>query len=163
MLLSASTTAAEQNVWQYDISIDGPFVKATFICGDPCDVDERQLVGHHDDQADDQSSKQKAKNDASSSATQREFAQRGVKCSGNCGKAEKGAVIAFSPGKDLQEGFTLSIKEGAAHFIFYSVTETEKGPATLRQHSQFRIDRALIELELHDNDVEIRRHSDSVE
>ena len=83
-------------------------------------------------------------------------------CEGDCvvlrgGKIEqRGLSIKFDPKRDLKQGLEVTIRDGNAHFIFYKVVDTEQGQATRRQHAEFRIDRPLIEAEIHGHDVVVR-------
>jgi hypothetical protein len=137
----------------YSIHIKGPVVIIEFSCDDPCDVAELNVVGHAGGGL---TSTEVDGNKKQGSPSARENAQSGVKCKGTCGKSEQSITMVFETERTLREGFELTISDSQAHFILYSVTETEQGQATRRQHSQFRIDRSLIELELHDHDVTIR-------
>ena len=49
----------------------------------------------------------------------------------------------------------LTIRGDRVHFIFYTITDTNQGPATLLQHSELRIDRPRIEVSIRDHDVVI--------
>lgn len=138
----------------YDISVSGPVVNIETSCNDPCRIEQIEDLGHAGGGA-------KAVEPAEGDD---EDADAEDDCLGDCltgGKQEglhqqRGLRIQFDPKRDLREGLELTITDGQAHFIFYTVVETEKGRATRRQHAEFRIDRKLIELEVHDHDVAVR-------
>ena len=121
----------------YTISISGPAVNLETSCDDPCAVDEVVTVGSVDTKA--------SKSDQMESHGGEELSF-GSECSGNC--RQQSAQLRVETGRELREGVELSIEEQWAHFVFHSVTDTDKGPATKRQHFEFRIDRPLIEVDL---------------
>ena len=146
----------------YTISIDGPSAVTEFMCDDPCHVDQQEIVGQAGGEMKEKEITKKSKSAVTGSHlnSERSLEAKGIKCTGDCGKGGKTSQMVFEHKRTLRQGFKLDIEDGAAHIIFYSVTDTENGPATLLQHSQFRIDRPLIELNLHGHEVEIRTDLD---
>lgn len=146
----------------YTISIDGPSVVTEFTCDDPCHVDQQEIVGHAGGEMKDQEVTGKNTSPVTGSHldSEKSRAEKGIRCTGDCGGGGKTTQFVFEHKRTLRQGYKLDIEDGSAHIIFYSVTDTEKGPATRLQHSQFRIDRPLIELNLHGHEVEIRTDLD---
>ncbi len=148
----------------YNVTINGPLVVTEFTCDDPCHVDQQEIVGYSGggmiSRETTATDKKRTPLTGSHLDTGRSHAEMGVKCVGDCGTWEENTLIIFELKRTLRQGFKLDIEDESAHFIFYSVTDTEYGPATLLQHSQFRIDRPLIELDLHGHEVEIRTDFD---
>ena len=134
---------------KYQISVKGPVAELETTCVDPCQVDLHDVVGQAGGQVT-RSGKSK------SAGSSREHFGDGIKCKGDCNNTDAVLEIKFQAKRTLREGVEVTIKDGRAHFIFYSVVETEDGPATRRQHSEFRIDRPVIEVELHGHDVIVR-------
>jgi hypothetical protein len=146
-LMSAVGAAPATVSATYQISVMGPAIELETSCQDPCQLDEHKVIGRAGGQLSSEETIVRNGNDP---------LEDGVKCKGDCsGSSKKATKMVFQPQRDLREGIEISIKEGGAHFIFYSVVETEEGPATRRQHSEFRIDRPLLEVELHDHAVVI--------
>ena len=129
----------------YSIRITGPLVNLEAECGDPCAIDEVEVVGDVGMKA------QMTESEASHAERETEFDSD---CYGECKK--KRTQLRVSGPRTLKEGVEVSIEDRWAHIIIYSVTETEKGPATRRQHYEFRVDRPLIEVELDEHRLKLR-------
>ena len=162
LVIYASAIAPVEASSSYTISIDGPSVVTEITCDDPCHVDQQEIVGHSGGEMKEQevTGKNALPVTGSHLDAAKNRAEKGIKCTGNCGKGGKTTQLVFEHKRTLRHGYKLDIEDGSAHIIFYSVTDTENGPATLLQHSQFRIDRPLIELNLHGHEVEIRTDLD---
>ena len=158
LLCSASALSPVLAAPTYSITINGPVVVTEFTCDDPCHVDQQEIVGYSGGGMTSIETTDKNPSPLTEGQldTKRSHAERGIKCVGDCGLREENTLLIFEHKRKLRNGFKLDIEDESAHFIFYSVTDTENGPATLLQHSQFRIDRPLIELDLHGHAVEVR-------
>ena len=143
---SSSLFASEEQQIEplYSISISGPRVTLEAACDDPCHIEEVELVGNVAMKAD--------KTESIAGHTEDEVSFDS-ECYGDC-KKQKTQLRVSGPRK-LREGVEVTIEEQWAHFVFYSVTDTDKGPATRRQHFEFRIDRPLIEVSLDDHQLQL--------
>lgn len=149
VLLWPVCSLAQESVSRYQISVSGPLAEFREACDDPCAIERVEVVG-----------KVEAEMGVADDAPARESRRKDpmVGCSGNCdGGPQQQSRMTMKPPRTLREGVEVKIRNSSAKFVFYSVTDTDEGPATLQQHSSFRIDRPLIELELHDHDVVVRR------
>ena len=155
VLLNAATPE------HYSISVSGPVAELEFSCGDPCEVDEQKIVGNIGgksvrSETNEERGKDRVITGSRIKRTGDTHPSRdGIQCIGNCSNGRKSTHLTFEARHTLREGVKVNITDGHAHIVFYSVVETEKGPATLKQQSDFRIDRPLIELNLHGHEVEI--------
>lgn len=150
-LLLASTDPAHAEAdavhIQYSILVYGPGGEVEATCTDPCHIDQHQLTGHSGGEMTTSSAVREADEDPRAD---------GIKCTGTCASGKPGTTVEFNARKALYEGIEVRIEERYAHFIFYSVVDTEEGPSTLKQHAEFRIDRPLIQLDLHGHEIEVR-------
>lgn len=138
--------AAPADPPRYRISVSGPVAELVTSCDDPCEIDEVEVVG-----------RTSGRLTTSQVATREQDANPEEVCQGNCDTGRQVQnMMVFSTPRTLREGLSLTIRDGRAHFIFHSVTETESGPATLLQHSEFRVDRPFISVYLHGHDVVVR-------
>lgn len=162
LAISTSALSPVMAASTYSITINGPIVVTEFSCDDPCHIDQQEIIGYSGGRITTQVSTNKNGVPATGSHLDigRSHAGKGIKCVGNCDNKEENTLIIFEHKRTLRNGFKLDIKDRSAHFIFYSVIDTERGPATLLQQSQFRVDRPLIEVELHGHEVEIRSQPD---
>jgi hypothetical protein len=156
--LSADDTLAD-TTRKYQISVRGPLVELETTCIDPCQIDRHDVVGQSGGQVT-RSGKSKNTGSGTERRGDREHFEDGIKCKGDCNNSDAVMEIKFQAKRTLREGIEVTIKDGRAHFIFYSVVEAEDGPATRRQHSEFRIDRPIIEVELHGHDVIVRTETE---
>jgi len=152
MLVTANVAATESQ--HYRISVSGPFVNIETSCNDPCQFDKLEVIGESGGQP---------SGDDAKTASSEEPGEDEQPCEGDCvvlrqGKEfeQRGLRIKFDPKRDLKQGLEVTINDGNAHFIFYKVVDTEQGQATRRQYAEFRIDRPLIEAEIHGHDVSVR-------
>jgi hypothetical protein len=129
----------------YSIELSGPQVNLETSCDDPCHIDEVEVVGSVGMQA--------SKTESEGGYAEDETAAN-ASCYGECKK--KKTQLRVSGPRTLKEGIEVSIEDRWAHFIIYSVTDTEKGPATRRQHYEFRVDRPLIEVPLDQHRLKLR-------
>lgn len=136
---------AESGGPKYRIKVSGPLAEIDELCNAPCEIERVRVVGRVEATAE----------VAQDVQTGERKTDPHVTCTGNCGGKEKASTLTVSPARSLREGVEFSIVDGMARFVFYSVTETERGPATLQGHSSFRIDRPLLALELRDHEVEL--------
>ena len=137
--------ADEESQPVYAITISGPQVNLEAACDDPCRIDEVELVGNVAMKAN------KTESEAGNAEDELSFDSE---CYGDCRK--KKTQLSVSGPRKLREGVEVTIEERWAHFIFYSVTDTDKGPATRRRHYEFRVDRPLIEVALDDHQLKLR-------
>jgi hypothetical protein len=144
LFLNVADASPEGQSSDYSISVKGPLATESFICNDPCRIDETLVI------------KQNSSDIAIGTNSKTEEVSKQVKCKGNCIKHDERMQVVLKTAPKLRRGLEITIVDGHAHFIFYSVAESENGPSTRRQHSEFRVDRPLIELELHDHDVVIK-------
>ncbi len=149
-VLPLVTTASESDPEPiYRLTINGPLAGVSESCNDPCHIEMVEVVG-----------------ELGMSTIQEEVdAQSGEgevtmpsECYGECEK-KKTRLKVRSP-RTLKKGVEVTIEDRWAHFIFYSVTETDSGPATRRRHHEFRVDRPLIAVNLDDHEVELRARVD---
>lgn len=143
-LAACSGAAAEGPAQMYRISITGPVTELVHDCDDPCSIERIETVGRLGMQAEIGETEKRAERPVEDA--------RGV-CIRNCSSGGTGLKVRAP--RDLKEGVEVTIEDRWAHFIFYSVTETESGPATKRNHYEFQIDRPAIELTLGEHDVEV--------
>jgi len=161
LLLASPGILSAETPTHYSISVSGPAAELEFSCGDPCELDEQEIVGSSGGKLIRSESIEESKRDTviTGSRIKRrgniDPSRDGIQCIGNCSSGKKNTQLVFESRRTLREGIKVTITEGYARFVFYSVINTEKGQATLLQHSDFRIDRPLIELNLHGHEVEI--------
>lgn len=152
---------------RYQVSVDGPVAKTAFACDDPCEVDESTVVGYAGGEV--RSGGRGGTDDLPPTGSRivdedgADFEAEGIDCQGNCTSTANEGLLTFEPRRRLREGMKVTIRNDRAHFIFYVITETASGPATLLQHSEFDIDRPLIEVTVRDHDVVIRTDMDESE
>jgi hypothetical protein len=143
--IAASAGATEASEPKYSIAITGPQVELTRTCDDPCIIDEVEVVGGVGMKA------STIDSEVGNAAGETEF---DADCYGECRKQK--TQLRVSGPRTLKEGVEISIEDRWAHIIIYSVTETEKGPATRRRHYEFRVDRPLIEVALDEHRLTLR-------
>ena len=159
MLLVVSTAFSDDTSSSYGIRVSGPIAELKFTCDDPCRLNEKEFVGSSGGTL--SRSKVEVKDVLiTGSRIKRKgntnLTMNGVQCMGNCPTGNRSTGLGFESRRNLYEGIKITISDSYAHFIFYSVVDTEKGKATRTQYSDFRIDRPLIQLELHGHSVEIQ-------
>jgi hypothetical protein len=143
LIVLAATTGLS-----YHVTVVGPDGELDTVCSDPCHVEQVRVVG--------------SSGGGSSTTTetieddQDRSEERGVDCQGTCASgAATSVTFNFQTRRTLREGIELEISDGRAHFIFYDVVDVDGGQSTRRRHAEFNVDRALIEIELHGNDVRL--------
>ena len=156
LLLSLSAGADEAEKHRYEVEIKGPAGKVTFSCNDPCEFDALRQVGRVDGEL---TLTSKA---ASQHELRMDLALNGVHCSGTCAGADADMLI-FKQARALREGLQVTIRDNYAYFTFHTVVPGEHGEASKVEYSEFRIDRPLILLDLHDHDVSVRTAMDASE
>jgi hypothetical protein len=137
--------AADSSGPVYSIAITGPQVNLEADCADPCTIERVEVVGDVGLQA------SKTESEAGYAERETEFESD---CYGDCRKQK--TQLRVSGPRQLREGVEVSIEDRWAHIIIYSVTDTEKGPATRRQHYEFRVDRPLIEVSLDEHRLKLQ-------
>jgi hypothetical protein len=144
-LMSVTADAVDVKEPTYRISISGPTSSLDGSCDDPCHLERVGIVG--------ELGMRSRKEEVISGRGEGE-ADTGVECYGEC--KQKRTQLWVSTPRTLKEGVELTIEDRWAHFIFYSVVETDSGPRTRRRHHEFRVDRPLIAVSLDEHDVEIQ-------
>lgn len=145
----------------YSISVSGPVAELEFSCEDPCELDRQEIVGSAGGKFSRLETVEVSKRDTliTGSRIKRKSGtgpgRAGIQCIGNCSSGQHSVQLVFEAKRILREGIKITITDGHAHFVFYSVVNTVKGPATLLQQSDLYIDRPLIQLNLHGHEVEI--------
>ena len=130
----------------YHITVAGPDGELDRRCQDPCHIEQVQVVGRT--RGGTTTEITQARDDAA--------AERGTSCQGDCDSGRStGLRINIRLSRTLREGIEVRIEGQRAHFIFYDVVETESGQSTRRRYADFVVDRELIELELHGNEVRV--------
>jgi len=146
LTLTSVALAAAASGLQYHVTLQGPDGALERQCGDPCVIERVEVVG------------------TSGGTTSTEIAgrrdrgpaDRGERCEGDCDTARSTEFrITISPSRTLREGVEVRIEDGRAHIILYDVVDTDAGRSTRRRHSEFDIDRPLIELDIYGNDLRI--------
>lgn len=153
---------------RYRVSVDGPLIEIEFTCNDPCTLDRTEVVGHAAPELEFQDGNVPGIRRAAHTGTHiiRErlgFAQGNVQCQGNCQEGGGTSRIRLGVGHRLEEGLEVRIRDSYADFVFATVVYTDDGPATLRHHSEFRIDRPLIELTLEGHKVVVQTRMSEAE
>jgi len=141
LLLTAASVALD-----YHVVVAGPDGSVDQRCADPCLIERVAVVGTAGGTS----------NTEVATTRDRSNEERGAECSGNCGSSRSTELrINISPSRKLREGIEVRIEDGRAHVILYDVVETEGGRSTRRRHSEFEIDRPVIELDVYGNDLRI--------
>lgn len=126
----------------YEISIAGPMITLQEQCADPCEILRVEDVGEV-----------KTKTSQIETESSDSEANFSGDCYGEC--KQKKSEFKVQIARSLKEGMELTIEDRWAHFIFYSVVDTEQGPKTRRRHHEFRVDRPMIAVTLDEHDVQI--------
>lgn len=140
--------AQADELFQYEVSVQGPLASLDESCTDPCFLGEVHPVGRTSATVEESGSEFKPSKLNSDPA---------VRCSGNCISGKQKSGLSLSMPSELKEGLEFSIEDGIARLVVYRVTDTDSGKKTLKQHSRFEVDRELISLNLRDHDIRIVR------